>query len=191
MKQWIGETFLKFVGWEAVGDAPSEPAFVAIAAPHTSNWDLPYSLACAWARGVDPKWMGKHTLFEGPLGGLLRAIGGIPVVRHERRNMVDQMADLLREGKPLALMVPAEGTRSKHDYWKSGFYRIAQAADVPVVLAFLDYEGKRGGLGPALRMTGDVKADMDRIRAFYADKAPLFPENYTEPRLRDEEAGAE
>jgi 1-acyl-sn-glycerol-3-phosphate acyltransferase len=148
---------------------------VLIAAPHTSNWDLAYLLALSWVVGVRVSWMGKHALFRGPMGPVMRALGGVPVRRDRRNDLVAQMAAAFAQGPSLVLTVPAEGTRGYTPRWKSGFYRIAQAADVPIVLGYLDYARRRGGFGPQISATGDVKRDMDRIRAFYADKVARHP----------------
>jgi 1-acyl-sn-glycerol-3-phosphate acyltransferase len=139
-----------------------------IAYPHTSNWDFVWVLAFAWALDVPINWMGKEEMFRWPFGGVMRWLGGIPVHRGARANQVEQLAERLRSAERLTLVVPAEGTRRWVPRWKSGFYHIARAADVPVVLSFLDYGRRVGGFGPALRLTGDVRRDMDAIRAFYA-----------------------
>jgi 1-acyl-sn-glycerol-3-phosphate acyltransferase len=120
------------------------------------------------------------------MGWLMRAAGGIPVVRSRRNNLVDQAADLLREADSLVLVVPAEGTRGYVPHWKSGFYYIARAAEVPIVMGYLDYARKRGGFGPELIPTDDLRADMDEIRAFYADKVGRHPEWTGEIRLKEE-----
>lgn len=187
---WFARLFLWINGWKPEGERPSAPRFVLIAAPHTSNWDLAYLLALATVFGVKVSWMGKYQLFRAPFGGLMRRLGGIPIVRHERKNMVAQMIDALRGPQPLALTVPVEGTRSRVEFWKSGFYHIARGAQVPIVLGFLDYARKRGGFGPALVPSGDLRADMDRIRAFYADKIGKYPADFGPVRLREEESGA-
>ncbi len=164
------------------------PVCVLVAAPHTSNWDFFLMLAMAWQSGLSPRWMGKKEMFSGPLGPVFRALGGIPV---DRKNPGSVVADVTAHAgtvASLALVVPAEGTRAKGDYWKSGFYRIARDANIPIVLSYLDGPTRSGGFGPVMYATGDVKADMDLIRAFYADKGGVKPKNKTEPRLRDEES---
>lgn len=191
-RKLFGRAFLSAFGWKKEGAPPQdEPKFVLIAAPHTSNWDFAFTLALSYVYDLDIRWMGKHTLFEGPFGWFFTRVGGVPVIRHERRNMVDQMIDLINESDEMCLLVPAEGTRSRRDRWKSGFYHIARGADVPVVLGYLDFARKRGGFGPARKMTGDVKADMDAIRAFYADKTGKKPENFGPIILREEEEEAQ
>ena len=187
MLKLIGRIFLRLTGWEPEGERPDMPKFVLIAAPHTTNWDFPYTIALAAVFGIKIRWMGKHTLFRFPFGGFMRALGGIPVVREKRTNLTDAMADDFKNYQELALTIPAEGTRSRVEYWKSGFYQVALKANVPIVLGYLDYKRKRGGFGPAILPTGDVKADMDRIRAFYADKVGKYPANFGPVRLRDEE----
>jgi 1-acyl-sn-glycerol-3-phosphate acyltransferase len=144
-------------------------------------------LAFAFIYDIPVRWMGKHTLFKPPFGPFMKMLGGMPIVRHRPGGIVEQMVEAFEENDELVLMVPAEGTRSYVDYWKSGFYRIAVAADVPVVLSYLDFSRKEGGIGPALKMTGDIRADMDRIRAFYAGKTGLRPENVGVIRLREED----
>jgi 1-acyl-sn-glycerol-3-phosphate acyltransferase len=187
LKRWIGQTFLKVAGWQVDGERPPVDRYVIIAAPHTSNWDMPFMLAFAFIYDIPVKWMGKHTLFEGARGPFFKRLGGMPIIRHRPGGVVGQMVEAFEENESLVLMVPAEGTRSHVDYWKSGFYHIARQADVPVVLSYLDFENKIGGIGPAIKMTGDISADMDRIRAFYAGKEGLRPENVGVIRLREED----
>lgn len=181
---------LRATGWETEGERPAPARFVLIAAPHTSNWDLLFLLALAERYGIRVSWMGKHSLFRGPMGPVMRALGGIAVRRHERRNMVEAMADEFAARERLCLVVPAEGTRGRTEYWKSGFYHIARAAGVPIVMGYLDYARRRGGFGPALLPSGDVAADMDHIRAFYSDKTGRYPDRFGPVRLREEPAPA-
>ena len=132
--------------------------------------------------------MGKDALFRPPFGWLMRRTGGIAIVRHERGGMVAQAARMLTSADELTLVVPAEGTRGRVSHWKSGFYHIARAANVPIVLGYLDYARRRGGFGPTIEATGDVRADMDKIRAFYSDKVARYPECFGDVRLKEEEA---
>ena len=162
--------FLKLTGWTVEGALPPQAAkSVFIAAPHTSNWDLPYTLMVAFALRLNPYWMGKHTIFKAPFGPVMRWLGGIAVNREQSNNLVAASAQAIREADgPLQLIVPPEGTRGKTRHWKTGFYFIAQQAGVPIVLAFVDYGRKVGGLGPVFEPTGDLDSDMARIKAFYA-----------------------
>ena len=187
IKRLIGETFLRVAGWKARGERPPVDRFVIISAPHTSNWDMPFMLAFAFIYDIPVRWMGKHTLFKAPFGPFFKRLGGMPIIRHRPGGVVGQMIDAFEENEELVLMVPAEGTRSHVDYWKSGFYHIARAADVPVVLSYLDFSKKEGGIGPALKMSGDIVADMDKIREFYAGKTGMKPENVGVIRLREED----
>jgi len=183
----LARVFLRLAGWAPEGQLPAQRAFVLIAAPHTTNWDLLYFLACAWAFGINPSWMGKRTLFRGPLGPVMRGLGGIPVERSRPGGLVGQMALAFVRWPDLVLTVPPEGTRSRAPFWKSGFYQIALAAKVPIVLGYLDYARRRGGLGPTL-IPGDLRADMDAIRAFYADKRGKYPGCFGDVRLVEEDA---
>lgn len=162
--------FLKWRGWTVQGHLPPEAhKSVLIAAPHTSNWDLPYTLMVSFALDLQIQWMGKSTIFRWPFGAVMRWLGGIAVDRSQSTNLVAASARSLREATgPVQLIVPPEGTRSKTRYWKTGFYYIALEAQVPIVMAFMDYSRKSSGLGPIFQPTGDVEADMARIKAFYA-----------------------
>ncbi|MBS3998548.1 MAG: lysophospholipid acyltransferase family protein [Hydrogenophaga sp.] len=162
--------FLKLTGWRIEGHLPPEAArSVLIAAPHTSNWDLPYTLMVAFALDLNVYWMGKQSIFRPPFRGVMRWLGGIPVNREQSTNLVAASAQAIRAADgPLQLIVPPEGTRSKTRYWKTGFYYIALGAGVPIVMAYMDYARKRSVLGPIFVPTGDVEADMAAIKAFYA-----------------------
>ncbi len=161
--------FLRLNGWRIEGALPPEASrSVLIAAPHTSNWDLPYTLMVAFAMGLNVNRMGKHGIFKAPFGGLMRWLGGIPVNRLQYGNLVAASAQAIRDAVgPLQLIVPPEGTRSRTRYWKTGFYYIALGAQVPIVMAYMDYANKRSGLGPVFVPTGDIEADMASIKAFY------------------------
>jgi 1-acyl-sn-glycerol-3-phosphate acyltransferase len=174
--------------WRVVPPAaPLPDRCVMIASPHTSNWDFPLTLASARVCGIRIQWLGKASLFRGPMGPIMRRLGGISIDRSAASGMVGALADELTRREHLVLVVPAEGTRSRSDHWKSGFYRIAQQADVPIVCAYLDRTTRTAGFGTVLRPTGDVRADMDVIRACYAGKVGLKPEGTTPPRLREED----
>jgi len=161
--------FLKLNGWKVEGSLPPEGfKSVLIAAPHTSNWDLPYTLMVAFSLRLHIYWMGKAQIFRPPFRGLMMWLGGIPVHRESTNNLVaDSAAAIKAADGPLQLVVPPEGTRSKVRYWKSGFYYIALGAGVPIVMAYMDYERKVSGLGPVFQPTGDLEADMQAIQAFY------------------------
>ena len=165
--------------------APTRPT-VLIGAPHTSNWDFVLMLAIAWRLGIDVHWLGKKSLFRGWRGPIMRRLGGIPVDRADPARVVSDVVDQVKGGSVFGLVVTPDGTRGGNAYWKSGFYRIARETGMPVTLGFVDRTTMTTGLGPTFELTGDVGHDMDRIRAFYADKAGVRPERRTEPRLREE-----
>jgi 1-acyl-sn-glycerol-3-phosphate acyltransferase len=162
--------FLRLTGWTLDGQLPAaSPKCVLIAAPHTSNWDLPYTLMVAFGLRINIHWMGKQQLFRWPFGPLMRWLGGIAVDRAQSTNLVAASAQAIRDATgALCLVVPPEGTRSKTRQWKTGFYWIAREAGVPIVLAYMDYPRKLSGLGPVFQPTGDVDADMAAIKAWYA-----------------------
>lgn len=162
-------------GWKVEGDAPADRKMVVIAAPHTTNWDLPFMLGVAMYYRISLRWMGKDDLFKGPFGWLMHALGGIPVDRSKANNAVAQMVERYAAADDLLVAIPPEGTRAKTRYWKTGFYHIANGAGVPIALGFLDYERKVGGIGDVLHPTGDYDADLDRIKAFYADIKGKYP----------------
>ncbi len=161
---------LRAAGWTLAGSLPlDQPKCVLIGAPHTSNWDLPYTLMVAFALRLNLYWMGKQQLFRWPFGIVMRWLGGIAVDRAQASNLVAASAQAIRDAQgPLQLVIPPEGTRSGTRKWRTGFYFIAQQANVPIVLAYMDYPRKLSGLGPVFRPTGDVEADMAEIRTFYA-----------------------
>lgn len=162
--------YLQMTGWQVLGALPAEAQkSVFIAAPHTSNWDLPNTLMVAFVLRLNIHWMGKASIFRFPFGGLMRWLGGIPVDRSKVNNLVAASAQAISEAcGALQLVVPPEGTRSKARYWKTGFYHIALAAKVPIVMSYMDYSRKISGLGPIFYPTGDLELDMLSIKAFYA-----------------------
>ncbi len=160
---------------------------VVIAAPHTSNWDFPAMLASARYNNLDVKWLGKREMFVGPFAPIFRRLGGVAVERSAGGDLVGQMVELLRSNPDLMVIVPAEATRGKVDYWKSGFYRIAREAQVPIQLSYVDRTTRSSGFGPSILPTGDVSSDMDLIRSFYADKEGIKPGRFSAPRLREED----
>lgn len=166
----LSAIYLRLTGWRVLGTLPAEARkSVFIAAPHTSNWDLPYTLMVAFVLRLNVHWMGKASLFRFPFGGLMRWLGGIAVDRSKSNNLVAASADAITRAQgALQLIVPPEGTRSKTRYWKTGFYHIAMTAQVPIVMAYMDYANKVSGLGPVFVPTGDLEADMLTIKAFYA-----------------------
>jgi 1-acyl-sn-glycerol-3-phosphate acyltransferase len=158
---------------------------VVVFAPHTSNWDFPLLLLARSALELRSSYLGKHTLFRPPFGWLFRALGGIPVNRSDAHHLVEQIANEFRTRDRLWLAMAPEGTRTKTDHWKSGFYRIALAARVPVLLSYIDASRKECGVGPLLELSGDSERDLALIREFYADKRGIHPELAGDVRFQD------
>lgn len=176
-------------GWRLEGRAPSHPHCIILGAPHTTNWDLALALLTGAGLGFRLRWLGKDSMFRGLVGTALRWVGGIPVDRSSRTGLVQSLVDRMKAEREFMLCIAPEGTRKYTDHWKSGFYRVALAADIPVILGFCSYDRKVVGLGPAVRLTGDVDADMTKIAAFYADKRGKHRANESLVRLRPEDAG--
>ncbi|MBB6392160.1 1-acyl-sn-glycerol-3-phosphate acyltransferase [Microbacterium thalassium] len=190
IRSLIARVYWTFSRWTlSTEPAPTRPT-VLIGAPHTSNWDFVLMLAIAWRLGIDVRWLGKDSLFRGWRGPIMRALGGIPVDRRNPQGVVADVVARVHDGEVFGLVVTPEGTRGSGTYWKSGFYRIAHDTGMPVTLGYVDRTTMTTGLGSTIELTGDVAADMDRIRAFYADKSGLRPHLRTEPRLRDETGAA-
>lgn len=162
-------------GWSVAGRAPGVRKCVILGAPHTSNWDFVFFLGVTDYFGFQPGFMGKLSLFKGPLGQFMLDMGGVPVDRSGGRNVVDAVAAEFARRDDLMLVIAPEGTRSGADGWRSGFYHIARAANVPVVCGWFNLAEKRGGLSAPIDMTGDQAADMARIAAFYQSVMPGHP----------------
>jgi len=158
---------LGLAGWRIEGRLPPVPKFVLVGAPHTSNWDLPFTLLAAFALRARIHWMGKETLFRRPFKGVFKWLGGIPVKRSRSHNLVEQSIQYFNRAEKLILTIAPAGTRRRVMRWKTGFYHIACGADVPIALGFLDYRRKVGGIGPLIYPTGNISADMQTIRSFY------------------------
>ncbi|MDP3275695.1 MAG: lysophospholipid acyltransferase family protein [Deltaproteobacteria bacterium] len=184
----LANTSLRLAGWQFETGVPTVKKFVGLAVPHTSNWDGLLLIALTRSIGLKMRWMIKDAWVKGPLSAPMRSLGAVAINRSHATNVVDQMVALFAKEEELALFIPPEGTRSRAETWKSGFYHIARGANVPVVPGYLDFARKRAGLGPPITMTGDVSADMDKIRAFYAEKSPtpFDPSQFGPIRLREE-----
>ena len=163
-------------GWKLQGQPPTARKYVMITVPHTSNWDFPLALAMAFVYRFEMRWMGKDSLFSGWRGPVMRWLGGIPIDRTSRNNVVADTIAAFKASTHLIIAIPPEGTRSKVDKWKTGFYYIALGAEVPIALAFLDYQRKIGGFLATFLPTGDIEKDFVNIRAFYTGIAGKYAE---------------
>jgi 1-acyl-sn-glycerol-3-phosphate acyltransferase len=188
MRQWLARRLLALLGWRAEGAPPDLPKYVLVVAPHTSNWDFPVLLLLAVALGIKATWMGKHTLFRPPLGWLMRRLGGLPIDRTARNNVVEQAVESFYSSDRLILAILPEGTRKRTPYWKSGFYHIARGAGAPIALGYADFERKVGGIGRVLTLSGHIEADMATIRDFYSRVVGKRPEQFGPIRLKPQEA---
>lgn len=175
--EWLGRGLLNLMGWRIEGELPRLDKFVAIGAHHTSNWDFVIFIALKFVLRLNVRWFGKHSLFRWPFGALLRAWGGIPIRRDRQRNTVEQAVQAFREHDQFILVLSPEGTRKKVERWRMGFYHIALGAGVPIVLGALDYRNRRVVIGPTFQPTGDERADLAAMLAFFRPYEPKKPQN--------------
>ncbi len=164
-------------GWKLVTDYPLMKKMVMVAAPHTSNWDFLYARAAFYLMDVPLKFTIKKELFFFPLGPILKAFGGIPIDRSTKSGMVSKMVELFDKYDEICILVTPEGTRSRAVEWKRGFYHIAEGANVPIILGYLDYKTKTAGIGPTIHPSGNIDKDMEEIIAFYRTKTAKYPED--------------
>lgn len=190
MRHWLANSVLMLLGWRAEGSLAEYPKCVVVVAPHTSNWDFVIMLLLAVALRLKVTWMGKHTLFRPPFGAIMRRLGGLPIDRSARHNMVQQAVSSFHTHEQLKLAILPEGTRKRTPYWRSGFYHIALGAQVPIALGYADYRRKVGGIGRVIMPSGDVDADMALIRDFYTGVAGKRPEQFGEIRLKPQDEDA-
>ncbi len=166
--RWFGRTILKLGGWRMVGEFPDIPRLVLIGAPHSSNWDGLWGFAAKIALGLDIRILGKDSLFRIPvLGFLLRRLGVMPVDRSDAAGVVEQAAALIRGSDRFWYGLAPEGTRKRVERWKSGFWKIAKAANVPVLRMYFHYPERIIGIGPLFHLGDDMAADMAAIREWY------------------------
>ncbi len=176
MLRVIAFVLRKLLGWKKVGTLPDFPHYVAILAFHTSNWDVFYGTLFAFSFKVDIYFMAKNQLFRFPFAPLVRFLGGIPIDRSVSSNTVQATIDMFKKHKKFAIALAPEGTRKKVEKWKTGFYHIAVGANVPIILAFLDYKSKSGGVGAIIYPTGNLQADFEKIKNFYMTVNARYPE---------------
>jgi 1-acyl-sn-glycerol-3-phosphate acyltransferase len=168
---------LRALGWRFEGRVPDVGRCVAIVAPHTSNWDFVVGLAGLFALGLDVRWLGKHTIFKRPFRRLLRWTGGIPVDRAAAGGVVATAARLLTHERMFLAIAP-EGTRRRVDRWKTGFYRIAESAGVPIVPIVFDWSVRTVRFAGLFHPTGDLEADLAVLHTHYSSEMACKPENY-------------
>jgi 1-acyl-sn-glycerol-3-phosphate acyltransferase len=187
----LARGLLRLSGWKVVPFDHMRPPFVFIGAPHTSNWYFLLLLAAMLVLRIDAHWMGKHTLFRFPFGGLMRWLGGIPVNRSAAHNRVADMVAAFAQDPALVLCIPPEGTRKKVARWKTGFYRIAHGAGVPILMTVIDAETKSLRLLDIFHPTGDIDRELPQIQRHYLGFRGLRPENaYDFPDLQQGEGSS-
>jgi 1-acyl-sn-glycerol-3-phosphate acyltransferase len=174
----IGATILGASGWRFEGALPDLPQFVVIVAPHTSNWDFPIGVSVMLALGVRVRWLGKHSLFHGPAGTLLRWLGGIPVRRGERSGAVDDAVAAFRANPQLMLALAPEGTRTRVASWKTGYYTVAERAGVPIVPIAMDWSRHVIDIGPPVAAVGGAEEATERLMALYRPEMARRREGY-------------
>ena len=162
----------RWKGWKIEGRRPDCEKFIILGAPHTSNWDFVFFLGAANQLGIKPSFMGKTSLFKWPMTNFMLDMGGVPVDRTKRGKYVDQVAAAFEASDELALVIAPEGSRTFKGAWRTGFYHIAMAAGVPIVPAWVNNKTMRGGMGEAMMPTGDYRADLAHLAAFYREKRP-------------------
>ncbi len=179
MLKILSKLIVKLLGWKIVGEIPPDiKKAVLIVAPHTSNYDFFIGRLAFFILGVRVKFLIKKELFKFPFGLLLRMLGSIPVDRSSSNNMVKYVANLFNRYDSLIVTITPEGTRKYNPNWKKGFYYIAQMANLPIILGFVNYKIKEGGVGPIITPSGDFKKDFEFIENFYRDKTARFPEKF-------------
>ena len=184
MLKILSRIILKLLGWHIDVTLPEEKKFVIIGAPHTTNWDLPIGLLCFWSVSVHITWVGKKQLFIGPFNYFFRALGGIPIDRSVHTGFIDQIARQFDAREEMILGLTPEGTRSRTEYWKTGFYYIALTANVPICLAYIDFPSRTVGFGEMFYPSGDIEKDFEIIKTFYQDKTGKFPEKQGPIRIK-------
>ena len=177
-KKTLGKLVLKLLGgWTIEGDMPRDISkFIIIAAHHTSNWDFPVGVATKMILRLNAKFFAKHSLFVGPLGILMRSLGGVPIERSRSGNRVQEAIDEIKRSDNFVLVIAPEGTRSKVARWKTGFYHIAVGAEVPVVPIGFDFTHRKVVIGQPMDMTGDIKTDFQKMHQFFVPYEGRYPE---------------
>lgn len=180
----IASYLLKLSGWKVDVKITVPDKCVLIGAPHTTNWDFPLAVLALASLGIRFNWVGKHTLFKPPAGWIFKKIGGIPIYRTSSTSFMKTVIALFDEREKLILAIAPEGTRRKTDYWKAGFYAIANRASVPIVLGCIDYPEKKVEIGEILIPTGNLEQDSTVIADYYKERQGKYPEKQGEVIFR-------
>lgn len=180
----LAALILRLIGWRTVFVPPPGPKSVVLVYPHTSNWDFPLGVLFKARHRMILNWAGKDSLFRWPLKGFFIWLGGVPINRRESTGMIGQLIDVFAQSESFCICITPEGTRSKSEHWKSGFYQLALATGVPVGLGFIDYGNRRIGVERWISLSGTEETDLALFRAFYADKTGRYPEKAGDIRFK-------
>jgi 1-acyl-sn-glycerol-3-phosphate acyltransferase len=178
MKKLVSRLILNLLGWKVVIDIPTQKKYVIIVSPHTSNWDFIIGRCFGYMLEIEAKYLAKSQLFRFPYGWIFRLLGGIPVDRSKHNNLVAYAIHLFKSYEELVLGLAPEGSRSRVEKWKLGFYHIAVGANIPIALAYLDYAKKEAGIGEMFLPSGDMEKDLQKIEGFYKGISPKYSEKY-------------
>ncbi len=186
VKKYVATVVLWMLGWRVEAEHLPPDKAIMVGYPHTSTWDFPIFILTTWSLGIKTQWLGKQSLFKGVFGTVFRRLGGVPVDRSGGKNMVQAVAQLFKEHDHLLFGIAPSGTRSYSPHWKSGFYHMAHAAEVPLVLGSVDFGRRVGSFLGTVHTSGDLMADMEKIRSIYAHVRGRNPESQTPIRLAEE-----
>ncbi len=187
-RQQIVLGLMKLFGWKSILAPAPGKKFVALGYPHTSNWDFIPAVAWAWSTGLKMNFVGKAALFKGIMGPIMKALGGIPLERDKSKNFVDQIVEIIKSRDEIALIVAAEGTRKKAEYWRSGFYYMALEAKVPIGLAYMDWQRREIGIKQYFMPSGDLEKDFEIIKAYYQGVVGRDPDKQSPIVLKPKDA---
>ena len=183
-KSKISHLILSFFSWEIANLPPTIEKYILVAAPHTSNWDFPLMLLTAFTTQVQLKWMGKKSLFRWPFNSLMVALGGVPIDRSRRQEIVTQTSKKILSSKKFILVIPPEGTRSRTQFWKSGFIHISREANVPIVFSYMDYKKKEIGFSEPIDQNQESENILKLAHDFYKNVTAKYPENFGPIKLK-------
>lgn len=180
----LGKLFLVLAGWKTQVNLPNLPKQIIVFAPHTSNWDFFFLLTGFYSVGIRPNWIGKKELFFWPLGKIFKAVGGIPIDRSGNLSVVSYIANEIKKREKIVIGIAPEGTRKKTDYWKTGFYHIANEANVHISFTYLDHKNKVVGIEPGFNPSGDIEEDFKSIRKFFEKQQGKYPHKTGKIQIR-------
>jgi 1-acyl-sn-glycerol-3-phosphate acyltransferase len=175
----LSKIILKIIRWRVDGSLPTDQKkYVLIVAPHTSNWDFFLFVLTVSVLGLQPSVLIKDTIFIGPLGWFLRYCGAIPVHRRQAGSLVTYISGIYEEREEFVLIITPEGTRSPNANWKRGFHHVARAAEVPILVVYVDSAVRTIGIEGLMEPSEDVDGDIQKLKTFFDGKKGLKPGNY-------------